>query len=106
MSEQDKGGLVMRRPDGTLMPGGANLNPKGRNKALPSWFMEAGEPALKHIMACAQGDEVDERVSRAECCFRLVERVYGKVPMAAEDRESADNGVAALLLALARKPGE
>lgn len=80
--------LIKRRPDGTLLPGHAVLNPKGRSKLLPPWFVERGDDALKHLIEVAEGREEDRAVSRAECCLKIVERIYGRIPAAPEDQDA------------------
>lgn len=95
---------IRRGADGRIVPGSGPLHRKGSRRVLPQWFLEGGEPALRHLLAIALGEKEDSMLSRAKVCLEVVERVYGRTPAAPEEVEAREEGVAALLLALAQRP--
>lgn len=82
---------------------GAKAGP-GR-PSLPSWFREGGETALRHLLNVAEGKEIDAKVSRAQACVVVVERIYGTAPKAPEDQDAAGQALAELLSRLRASEG-
>ncbi len=85
-------------------PPGVSGNYKGRAKQLPDWFRLRGDDALRHLLAILDGDEEDGYLTRGRAATEIVDRVFGKAPMAPEDHADAD-AVGKVLAALyAAKP--
>lgn len=77
------------------------LNPKGRAKALPDWFVERGPDMLKLLLAHALGESEDKNWSQFDAVDQVIERIYGKTPQAKEDQDAALHGFAAMVAAIA-----
>ncbi len=80
------------------------LNPKGRSKSLPEWFQASGEGCLRTLMAVAAGELEDRNWSQLDAVDAVITRIFGTPPKAPEDRESRENSVEALLMALMVQP--
>lgn len=82
-SPAQSSGEISGAPRGRPFPPGVSGNPGGR-PALPPWFREGAEDALRFLLEVATGKARDRRISRAQACITIVERVYGRPAQAVE----------------------
>lgn len=92
-----------RGPDGRFVTGA----PAGPGRpAYPEWFRTTlTTEAMEHIAKIVRGTETDEKVSRAQACLDVLDRVLGKAKPTGEGGGDLVP-VAIALLELARKGAE
>ena len=95
---------VERDALGRVLPGKANLNPRGRPPD-PPWLAELACTSLRYIAEVGAGlhvDAVDPKL-RMSAAIHVVERYYGPPPKArADEVAEARSEVLEVLLALSR----
>ena len=94
---------VERDARGRVLPGKANLNPRGRPPD-PPWLAELADTSFRYIAEVGAGlhvDSVDPKL-RMQAAIHVVERYWGAAPKARVDEiAEARSEVLEVLLALA-----